>query len=174
MCKCLTTSYLHRRYYKYYKGYHENNVLSLARPWFSDIESDIENIYIKSTLQEIEKHKKIGAKIIIVSGSFLPCLLGLSEKLGVTDIISTQLETANGTYTGKILSPQTIGIGKVKAIEEFLKKYNTIDPKDCYAYGDHISDLSMLNFVGHPYVIQGDLKLESYAKQFGWPILSNS
>jgi HAD superfamily phosphoserine phosphatase-like hydrolase len=106
----------------------------------------------------------------MVSGSFPAVLTHLARRLGVRHLLATTLEVADGRYTGKILAPQTIGAGKALAIKQFLAG-NGGHAEMCHAYGDDLSDLPMLEGVGHPTVVRGDPALEAHAKAMGWRIL---
>ncbi|MFJ7416057.1 hypothetical protein ACIQWZ_35415 [Streptomyces sp. NPDC098077] len=37
-----------------------------------------------------------------------------------------------------------------------------VDPRGCYSYGDHLSDLSMLELVGRPVAVWGDDELREH------------
>ena len=43
--------------------------------------------------------------------------------------------------------------------------------ENSYFYSDSLSDLPMLQRVGHPYVVNPDPKLRSVARTRGWPVL---
>jgi phosphoserine phosphatase len=86
-------------------------------------------------------------------------------------MLATRMEVSDGVYTGEILAPQTIGLGKAEAIREFLRGTGA-RAEDCYAYGDDISDLPMLQEVGYPRVISGGRGLESCARKRGWPVMA--
>ena len=45
------------------------------------------------------------------------------------------------------------------------------DLEQCYGYTDSISDLPMLEAVGHPVAVNPDRALESIARLRGWPII---
>ena len=49
----------------------------------------------------------------------------------------------------------------------------SVNEAECFGYGDHISDLPMLNFVGNPVVVAGDNELTTIAQKQGWEILSS-
>ncbi len=167
--------FLNKRYYKQYRGYRETDVKMLSLAWFFDLENRTKDLYIKCVLQEIDVHKNNGVEIVLVSGSFEPCLFPIAKKLGIKHVLSTSQEIKNGIYTGNVLSSQIIGEGKVYAIKDFLSRqqHQETSLSDCYAYGDHISDLPMLSYVGKPHAIKGNKELESFAVKQGWPILPN-
>ncbi len=105
-----------------------------------------------------------------MSGSFPAVLAPLAQRLGVDHLLATTLESVGGRYTGEILPPQTIGAGKADAIAAFLRSKEA-EAQDSYAYGDDISDLPMLEAVGHPTVVAGDCTLLAHAHRAGWPVL---
>ena len=108
---------------------------------------------------------------MLVSGGFAACLQPIANHLGVKHLLCTELQQIDGHYTGKIESEPTIGIGKVNRINKFIKEQTSINLKNCFAYGDHYSDLPMLLAVGNPCVASGAKQLEHYAAYHGWPIL---
>ncbi|HYA52228.1 MAG TPA: HAD-IB family hydrolase, partial [Streptosporangiaceae bacterium] len=42
----------------------------------------------------------------------------------------------------------------------------------CYAYSDSVTDLPMLEIVGHPRAVNPDRALRRIAQQRGWPVLT--
>ena len=73
-------------------------------------------------------------------------------------------------YTGKIIPPQTIGSGKAEAMRLFMEDKSS-QLAECYAYGDDISDVPMLEIVGYPNAVTGGRGLEPYAREHGWNII---
>lgn len=65
----------------------------------------------------------------------------------------------SGVLTGELVGPPMIGEGKRRAVRALLARRPAIDPGDCHAYGDHVSDLPMLQEVGHPTVVGGSPEL---------------
>ena len=170
----INREWLNQRYYKQFKGYQKSYVHNLGENWFLFEKKKLNNLYIQNVIDEINKHKKNNAEIIFVSGSFEPCLRPLARQLGVKKILSTVLEIENDLYTGKIIPPQTIGEGKAIKVRNFLNNQSNCDPDQCFAYGDHTSDIPMLECVGNPYVIAGDKKLESHALLNNWSIINSN
>ena len=109
--------------------------------------------------------------MVFVSGSFPAILKPVARVTKVRHILSTLMEVENECYTGRILTPQTIGAGKAEAIRIFLASVNGV-AEHCYAYGDDISDLPMLQSVGKPTVVRGGRGLEQRAQELGWRIIS--
>lgn len=164
-------SFLNKYYYKKYKGMNEGRVKLLGKYWFDCSIKANNNFFNKEVLREMGEHKKHGAKIILVSGSFAPCLKPIADYLEISDVLCVKPVVKDGRYTGEIEGIQTIGSGKLSAIKEFLKKKNVDKVTNSFAYGDHISDIEMLEFVDNPRVVAGDSELEKVAKKRNWKIL---
>jgi HAD superfamily hydrolase (TIGR01490 family) len=118
----------------------------------------------------IEMHHEAGRETWIVSASPQEVVGALAAALGMTGGIGTQGEVVDGLYTGRLDGPFVYGEGKVEAIER-LAGDRDYDLRLCYAYTDSVSDLPMLEAVGHPVAVNPDSALESVAYQRGWPIV---
>jgi phosphoserine phosphatase len=79
------------------------------------------------------------------------------------------MEVADGKYTGKIRF-YAYAENKAKAINDLARKRG-YDLDHCYAYSDSITDLTMLEAVGHPFAVNPDKDLRKAAKERDWPIL---
>lgn len=161
--------FINTMYYRLFAGIAINYLNELGRDWFAEVFN--EKHLNCSTMKEVNFHKRNGAAIVLVSGSMNSCLDPLVRIIGATYVLCTKQEVVNGIITGKILQPQTIGAGKVIAMKNLCTILNNIDLKLCFAYGDHISDIHMLESVGYPYVVKGDYTLEKIALKKGWSII---
>jgi hypothetical protein len=65
------------------------------------------------------------------------------------------------------------GEGKVEAIQELAAREG-YSLEHCYAYSDSITDLPMLEAVGHPTVVNPDRALRKEAVGRDWPIVTFS
>jgi phosphoserine phosphatase len=45
------------------------------------------------------------------------------------------------------------------------------DLGDCFAYSDSYSDVPLLSVVGHPCVVNPDLRLGKLARTYAWPVI---
>ena len=118
----------------------------------------------------IEMHHDAGRETWIVSASPQEIVGALASALGMTGGIGTRGEVVDGLYTGQLDGPFVYGEGKVEAIDT-LTNERGYDLRLCYAYTDSVSDLPMLEAVGHPVAVNPDSALESVAWQRGWPIV---
>lgn len=117
----------------------------------------------------IEEHKAAGRDVVIVSSSGADVVDPIGEMLGADRVVATRLEIAEGRYTGDI-EYYAYGPEKAHAIEE-LADARGYDLAECFAYSDSITDLPMLEAVGHPSVVNPDKELRKVAEERDWPVL---
>ncbi len=118
----------------------------------------------------LEQHRRQGRATYIVSASPKELVEPLAKALGMTDGIGTVSEVVDGIYTGELVGPFCYGEGKVEAIRQ-IAAWEGFDLSQCYAYSDSISDLPMLEAVGHPVAVNPDNRLHDIARARGWPIV---
>lgn len=121
----------------------------------------------------IDLHEEAGRDTYIVSASPIEIVREFANAVGLTGGIGTVSEIVDGTYTGRLSEPFCYGKGKATAIEK-LASERGYDLRLCYAYSDSISDIPMLELVGHPVAVNPDRALESLAYHRGWPIIEFS
>ena len=121
----------------------------------------------------IDLHREAGRDTFMVTASPIEIVETLSEELGMTGAIATVAETVNGVYTGELSEPFCYGPEKAHAIERVAARKG-YDLALSYAYSDSVSDLPMLELVGHPVAVNPDSGLEAIARSRGWPIVEFS
>ncbi|WP_047248904.1 HAD family hydrolase [Chromobacterium subtsugae] len=170
-CGC-DRSEVNRAFFREFAGHAPEQLAAAAKAWFAEVSSR-DGFYIRPALNALQRHIDHGVEPVFVSGSSVDILQPLAEALGVRHVLANRLEVRNGRYSGELLSPQTIGAGKQAAVLAFLARCGS-DAAVCYGYGDHISDLPLLETVGHPSVVARDPELVRAANQRGWPVLKPS
>jgi HAD superfamily hydrolase (TIGR01490 family) len=156
---------LNREYFRHFAGRAERDVAALGRDWF-DRERRATGLFVTPVLDRLREHAADGARIVLVSGSFPPCLDPIAAHVGADDVLCTRPEVVGGRYTGKLATPM-IGAAKVAAIRD-LAASSGIVLEDSYAYADHSSDLPMLRLAGRPVVVGADPALRAHADEHGW------
>jgi HAD superfamily hydrolase (TIGR01490 family) len=121
----------------------------------------------------IAKHKAKGHAVVIVSSSGAEVVGPIGAMLGADEVVATRLvEDAGGHYTGDI-EFYAYGANKAAAVRELAERRGwPLD--DCFAYSDSITDLPMLEAVGHPTVVNPDRALRREATGRDWPVLTFS
>jgi HAD superfamily hydrolase (TIGR01490 family) len=118
----------------------------------------------------IERHHAAGRDVIIVSTSGVELVQPIGEMLGADHVVATHLEIdEDGKYTGNIRF-YAYAENKAKAITDLARKRG-YDLTRSYAYSDSMTDVHMLEAVGHPYAVNPDKDLRRVAREREWPIL---
>lgn len=117
----------------------------------------------------IEEHHLAGRDVIIVSTSGSEVVEPIGEMLGADRVVATRLAIEDGRYTGEI-DYYAYAENKAAAIRE-LAESEGYDLDRCYAYSDSVTDVFMLEAVGHPHAVNPDKELRRIAAGRGWPIL---
>jgi HAD superfamily hydrolase (TIGR01490 family) len=157
-------------FYQSFLGRRASQVREIALEWYDTVRKETE-LYIESAVAAAEDHVALGGGVVLVSGSFRELLDPIATKIGACDILATNLEAEKGIYTGRIIPPQTIGIGKAVVVHDYLRQRRARSEL-CYAYGDHESDVPMLVAVGNAVVVGDDRKMITYATTHGWRVLA--
>lgn len=164
---------INRYFYSCFKNIPQTFVEKVAQEYFENKISS-ENLFFQPVLSILIGLQAIGVKIALLSGSSESFLQPIANHLKVDFILATQQEVdEKGNFTGNILNPvPMIGEGKVQAVTEFIEKYS-LDPKKCFAFGDHDSDSGFLSIVGIPFIISGNKAMEVIALENNWPIIQS-
>jgi HAD superfamily hydrolase (TIGR01490 family) len=147
-----------REYYRAWQGERAATVERVAGQWWV-ARSARPDFFVTATWTELAEHRAAGSSIVLVSGSFPAILESVAADVGAGRLLCTRPEISDGWYTGEIVGDAMIGEAKRSAVRAVLAEYPDVAPADCFAYGDHVSDLSMLAEVGHPVVVGGDARL---------------
>jgi len=91
------------------------------------------------------------------------------QGIGIRDVIATELETADGRFTGRIEGAYCIGAGKIIRAETYCHEHGFSLDRTVY-YGDSISDIPMLERVGFPVAVNPGEKLLALAQKNAWPM----
>lgn len=117
----------------------------------------------------IAEHQAAGRDVVLVSASGDEMVRPIGALLGITDVIATRMGIVDGRYSGEI-DFYAAGPSKVVGVRE-LAAARGYDLAECYAYSDSVSDLPLLDAVGHPSVVNPDRALRRAATENGWPVL---
>lgn len=91
--------------------------------------------------------KKLGYKLAIISGGFLPVVEKFREQLGFDYAFANQLEAENGVLTGRHLGEVIDGNSKARLLLEIAREEG-ISPEQVIAIGDGANDVKMLSTAG--------------------------
>jgi HAD superfamily hydrolase (TIGR01490 family) len=121
-------------------------------------------------LAVVREHQDAGRPCYIATAASQPAAEILAEALVMEGAMGTCWEIDDGVYTGRLDGPFAYGEGKARRLREFAAERD-IDLVQSWAYSDAVSDLPMLEAVGHPVAVNPDAGLQEVARREGWEIL---
>lgn len=151
----------------------------LCRGWQAEqvseiVRADLDQIIVPHLYDEaralVSGHRAAGRDVIVVSASGHEVVDPIAALLGADTVIATRMVITDGRYTGDVAF-YAYGEAKAARMRELAggRGYRLAD---CYAYSDSITDLPMLEAVGHPTAVNPDRALRRAAAARGWPVLS--
>jgi HAD superfamily hydrolase (TIGR01490 family) len=129
----------------------------------------IEPVVYREATALIEEHKAAGRDVVIVSSSGAEVVEPIAAMLGANRAVATRMVVSEGHYTGEI-EFYAYAANKAAAIRQLSTEEGYHLP-DCHAYSDSITDLPMLEAVGHPTAVNPDRALRREATSRDWPVL---
>ena len=149
-----------------FRGQDEAGLEREARAWFEDMVA--RTIYPRAA-ELVREHEERGHVVAIVSGATKFVVRPLAERLGVKHFLYTRLEVEDGRFTGRVVEPICFEEGKIYWIQHFIERHG-IDLAKSFFYTDSITDLPLLDLVGHPVAVNPDPLLYRTAVRRRWPV----
>ena len=132
------------------------------------------HVFLRKAVPDDLRHrvlglKKRGYRIVLLSGSLQVLVDQLKERLEAEILIGNGLEVVAGRLSGRKTGIFPYGRMKVDALFQRIDPEG-IDWAGSVALADRISDLPVLELVGHPVAVHADRKLRKLARERGWDI----
>lgn len=150
-------------------GWDVEQVRSIVDETLHDIVDPL--VYAEAT-QLIGEHKQEGHDVVVVSASGAEIVAPIANMVGATHSVGTRMVVTEGRYSGDV-DFYCYGENKAVAVRELAEEHG-YDLSASHAYSDSITDLPLLEVVGHPTVVNPDRALRKLAAQRGWPVLTFS
>jgi len=148
-------------------GWEVAQIRSIVAETLHDI---VEPLVYAEAAQLIAEHHANGDEVVVLSASGQEVVEPIAALVGADLCVATRMGVADGRYTG-VIEYYCYGEEKAKAARQ-LAEERGYRLEDCRAYSDSITDLPLLEAVGHPTVVNPDRALRREAEQRGWPILT--
>jgi HAD superfamily hydrolase (TIGR01490 family) len=127
-----------------------------------------------AALELIERHRRAGDRLAIVTATNDFVTRPIADLLGVPDLIATELERdTEGRATGAIRGVPSFRQGKVERVQAWLAGQGA-SLEGCAKsvfYSDSTNDLPLLERVSDPVATNPGPALERLARERGWPVL---
>jgi HAD superfamily hydrolase (TIGR01490 family) len=154
------------RVMRQYEGRDEAPLREEVERWF---QAEIAWAICTQARETIAEHRAQGHVIALLTSATRYLSTPLARVLDVEHILCTEIEVADGRFTGRMSPPACYGPGKVVWAERFAERLG-IDLDASFFYSDSYSDLPMLERVGQPRVINPDPRLRRRAAHERWPV----
>lgn len=149
-----------------FRGQSEKELEREAARWFDELV--VQTLYPEAA-RLVAQHREAGHVVAIVSGATKFVVRPIAERLEIDHMLYTRLEVEEGFFTGRVIEPICFEEGKIYWLQQFIEEQG-IDLAKSYFYTDSITDLPLLEVVGHPVATNPDPLLYRAAVRRCWPV----
>jgi len=133
------------------------------------IEEKIPPLVSDAARELVDWHREAGHTLVIITATNNFITAPIAGLFGIDHLIATELEVANGAFTGRIVGAPCFRDGKVEKLRGWLQNRDETLAGSWF-YSDSRNDLPLLEQVDHPATVNPDSVLEAEARRRGWPI----
>lgn len=119
----------------------------------------------------IEKHKKQGDTLMIITATNTFITQPIADYFGIEHLIGLEPKIVDGRYTTEVASTPSFQEGKVIRLNEWLAMNEQTIAGSTF-YSDSHNDLSLLEMVDTPIAVDPDDKLKEIAIERNWGLIS--
>ena len=149
------------------RGKDETAMVADCIGWYRDA---VRPYVFPAMAAQVAAHREAGHVLAILTSATRYLAEPLGADLGIEHHLVTQLIVREGRFTGEVVQPVCYGRGKVYWAERFAAEHG-VDLAASFFYTDSITDLPLLDRVGHPRVVHPDPRLRRLAQRRGWQVL---
>jgi len=136
-------------------------------------DNEVRNGMRPGGLTVLREHQERGDTVMIASAAVDIIVEAIAEQLGVVHVVSTNMSwSKEGRLSHDFKSENCYGPEKLRRVQTYLTENSLMKQNhtDITMYSDSYSDLDILTFADLSVAVHPDKRLESHAKQHGWPI----
>jgi HAD superfamily hydrolase (TIGR01490 family) len=149
------------------RGKSEQAVAEHCRLWYREM---VRQYLQPEMVRRVRAHQAEGHVVALLSSSTPYLATPLAEDLGIEHMLVSRLVIENGRFTGDVHRPICYGAGKIHWARRFAEEHD-VDLGASWFYTDSVTDLPMLELVGHPEVVNPDPRLRREARRRGWNVM---
>ena len=149
------------------QGLMEEEIRHRTKQWF---EEHVASRFSTPARDALEEHRRMGHQLVLLTSASPYESEEVVRLLDMDAYLCTRYELQGGRFTGQPIRPLCFGAGKVYWAKKYSAEHG-VDLGRSYFYTDSITDLPMLEAVGHPVVVNPDFRLRITAWRRGWPVL---
>jgi HAD superfamily hydrolase (TIGR01490 family) len=148
------------------RGRREEAVAEHCRLWYREV---VRQYLQPEMVRRVHAHRAAGHVVALLSSTTPYLATPLAEDLGIAHMLVSRLVVENGRFTGAVERPICYGTGKIHWARRFAAEHD-VDLAASWFYTDSVTDLPMLEIVGHPEVVNPDPRLRREARRRGWNV----
>lgn len=148
-------------------GKDERAVREDAAGWYA---RDVRRLLYPQMRALVDAHRRLGHVPVLATSATRYLAEPIAADLGIEHYLVTQLVVRDGAFTGEAIRPVCYGDGKVHWARRLAEREG-FPLGESYFYTDSITDLPLLEAVGHPRIVNPDPPLRRLAQRKGWPVL---
>jgi len=149
------------------QGRLESDIAANCRLWYRDM---VRQYLQPEMVRRVRVHREQGHVVAILSSTTNYLADPLAEELGIDHLLVSRLVVRDGRFTGEAHKPICYGDGKLYWARRFAAEHD-VNLAESFFYTDSVTDVPMLEIVGHPQVVNPDALLRRIARQRGWEVL---
>ena len=135
------------------------------------LERKIEPILLPRAGDLLERHRRRGDTLLIITATNAFVTAPIARLLGVEHLLATEPEMRDGRYTGGVAGIPCFRNGKVERLRDWLaQRHESLTGS--WFYSDSHNDIPLLELVDNPVAVDPDDELRRYAAEQGWPVIS--
>lgn len=131
--------------------------------------SRIEPMITEGAVALVDEHRDAGDDLAIITASNSFVSEPIAERFGIPSLLAVELEHREHRFTGRVVGTPTFREGKVTRLVEWAQETGR-SLEGSYFYSDSHNDLTLLELVDNPVVVDPDPVLSAHAKAREWPV----
>lgn len=147
-------------------------VALLAEPMAAHADHVMTGNIRPGALDRIAADRADGYRIVIATASYRLYVEAIARRLGIDDVIATDLQVSRGMVQARIAGHNCYGPHKADMIAAWMAEHQ-LDRAECHirCYSDHVSDVPMLELADEAFVTNAHTPMRVVARARGWPEL---
>ena len=152
----------------HYRGESHRGLDARTRSWFH---REVAHRLRPGARRALDDHRDQGHRLVILTSASSFEADVATSTWGLDDWLANRFPTdAHGNLDGTVELPLCYGPGKVTHATRWAQEHD-VNLNESFFYSDSLTDLPMLERVGHARVVSPDPRLRRVATKRGWPIL---
>ncbi|MDF1563461.1 MAG: HAD-IB family hydrolase [Deltaproteobacteria bacterium] len=146
------------------QGTSEAEMIELCERWYAEL---VRPTISRAAVARVEEHRAAGHEVVILTAATRYGAMPLARELELP-LVCSEIEVVDGMLTGRHHPPLCYGEGKLERAREHARGRGAA-LEDCWFYTDSVSDLPVMEAMGHPVAVNADRPLTRRAREAGWP-----